>query len=143
MIFFTNHETPVSKLVQQRAQLLVATRDLLYADAEMMEDFGNSNCDYCTGGDEDVPDGHDLDCPFANAFEIILEERAQGEGAIRQEALDIRDALVMLVATDFSLMGVNTPCDYCGVDNEHPHTDSCVFNAAVDILETIKRSDLI
>ena len=141
MLFFNLHESPVARLVKQRAQLLIATRNLLYADAELMDDLGNSGCDYCGGGDEDVPDGHDLSCNFATAFELLLQERAVGEEEIRKETMAIRDALVMLIADDFSMMLAKDPCWYC--ESEHSHTDECVFNNAIETLSRIKREDLL
>ena len=139
MMFFDTHETNLSKIIRARAQLLVATRDLLMADAEMMDDMGNSGCDYCKGGDDDVPDGHDLECPFASAFEIVLQERAQGEEAIKEEAKAIRDALVYLVSADFQLMGTQSPCMYC--DDVYSHEEDCVFDAAIDTLVRIPRAN--
>jgi hypothetical protein len=137
MIRFDAKDTNLSVLVQERAQLLMAARDLMFADAEMMDDLGNHGCHYCTGGDDDVPDGHDLGCPFANMVEILIQPRAHGETAIKEECKAIRDALVYLVAADFQLMGTRPPCLYC--DSIESHEEGCVLADAVEILALIPR----
>ena len=136
-MIFNTIKNQDQQLRTERAQLLVALRDLVYADAMLMEDFGNKNCDYCSGGDDDVPDGHDLTCNFAAAFDILLHERATGEEEIKAEITDIRDALVMLISEDMELSGSTGPCPYC--DSEYSHEDDCVFEEAIQTLIRIPR----
>lgn len=135
MIFGTiNNEE--QKLRSKRAQLIVDLRNLVYADAELMEDFGNNGCDYC-GAD----DGHEEHCVFADAFGILLQDRANGIEGIKAEALEIRDALVMLLSADYHLMGTLADCAYCG--SAYSHKGNCVFNDALETIIRIPRNDFI
>lgn len=47
--------------------------------------------------------------------------------------LEIRDALINLVAADFRRMGTTGTCQYCG--DQFSHTAGCVFDEAIKVLE--------
>jgi hypothetical protein len=52
--------------------------------------------------------------------------------------LEIREALVNLVAADFQRMGTTGVCQYCG--SRFSHTGGCVFGEAIKVLEEKKMS---
>lgn len=131
MIFGTINDKD-QNLRAERAQILVALRDLLYKDMELMEDH---ECDYCN-----ADDGHNDFCTFADAFEIVLQERAQTLDGILIETTELRDALVMLLAEDTQIMGSSMlECTHCGGIS---HTEDCVIRKALDTLKRIPRRSL-
>lgn len=133
---------PTNTISLKRAQILSVTRQLLLADMELMEGLGNLVCDYCGGPEGEEPyDGHSVTCPFADAVEAVFQPRAVGDEAIKAEALQIRDALVTLVAADYHMMAMDEPCPYC--DSDLGHEDDCVMKAVLEVLTYVPRSELV
>lgn len=141
MQYTTAKDTKVSRLIRDRAELLITARELLWADAQLMGDLGNHGCDYCVGSDEKRHDGHSIACPFADMVEILFRKRTVGEEAIRVEALEIRDAIVNLMAADYHMMGMDEPCPYC--ESEFSHRDNCVITEVLEVLTHIPREVLV
>lgn len=140
MLNYTSGDGEEKRLRLARAELLVTLRDLMYVDAKLMEDLSNGECDYCAGGDDTTKDGHDIDCHFANAVDLLFEERAQGIEGIRTEAIRIREALIDLASDDYLMMDETEPCTHCDGDEHTP--DCAVHNALLTVLK-IKKEHLL
>jgi hypothetical protein len=127
-----------------RADLLIALRELMYKDAELMEAngidaLGNDGCHYCKGSEE-YGDGHDKHCPFANAVELLFQHRATTLEGIKAEARELRWTLVDLASADYLMSNVTVPCTHC---DEYEHTDACALQQALKVVKRITTESLI
>lgn len=132
-----------AELRKARAELLVALRELMYKDAELMEAnghdaLGNDGCDYCNGS-EDTYDGHGEHCPFANAVELLFQDRAITLEGIKEEARELRWALVDLASEDYLMMEETEPCTHCDGDE---HTGGCPLHNALQVVKRITLESL-
>lgn len=123
-----------------RAELLVALRDLVHKDVELMETLSRGECDYCTGRAKDTLDGHEMRCHFATAGEVLFDIRAQGIEGIRSEARKIREALIDLASDDYLMLDETEPCTHCDGDE---HTPECPLHNALLTVLKINRESLI
>lgn len=136
MLNYTIGDGEEKRLRLTRAELLIALRDLMYADAILMEDLGDSGCDYCIR----TEDGHAQNCHFANAVDILFEHRAQGVEDIKEEARQLRVALVDLASDDYLMLDETLPCTHC--DGEE-HKPDCPLHNALKVVLKIKRESLL